>query len=205
VDELLISLSAKGLTTGEVAAHLAKVYGAEVSRQTISTITDKVIEGRADWQNRPLDPGYRFQPSTPSQRRHHPPSHVGPQRPVEPRATAACSPEFRPVGARPQGQAGGLPTSPCPRRDAGRTDSNTSYLAKKGQIAIGHQGHGRAGLNFAFDCAGLPPVREQGPAPSITEHLPPADAAEAVHRLEHKISDPFRLILVPPRETGAAR
>jgi putative transposase len=41
VDELLISLSAKGLTTGEVAAHLAKVYGAEVSRQTISTITDR--------------------------------------------------------------------------------------------------------------------------------------------------------------------
>ena len=35
VDELVISLSAKGLTTGEVAAHLAEVYGAEVSRQTI--------------------------------------------------------------------------------------------------------------------------------------------------------------------------
>jgi putative transposase len=57
VDELVISLSAKGLTTGEVAAHLAEVYGAEVSRQTISTITDKVMEGMAEWQNRPLDPG----------------------------------------------------------------------------------------------------------------------------------------------------
>ena len=57
VDELVISLSAKGLTTGEVAAHLAEVYGAEVSRQTISTITDKVVEGMAEWQNRPLDPG----------------------------------------------------------------------------------------------------------------------------------------------------
>jgi putative transposase len=53
----VISLSAKGLTTGEVAAHLAEVYGAEVSRQTISTITDKVVEGMAEWQNRPLDPG----------------------------------------------------------------------------------------------------------------------------------------------------
>jgi len=53
-----LSLSAKGLTTGEVAAHLAEVYGAEVSRQTISTITDKVIEGMAEWQNRPLDPVY---------------------------------------------------------------------------------------------------------------------------------------------------
>ncbi|BBG03954.1 mutator family transposase [Pseudonocardia autotrophica] len=39
VDELVLSLSAKGLTTGEVQAHLAEVYGAQVSRQTISTIT----------------------------------------------------------------------------------------------------------------------------------------------------------------------
>jgi putative transposase len=58
IDELVISLSAKGLTTGEVQAHLAEVYGAQVSRQTISTITDKVIEGLAEWQNRPLDPVY---------------------------------------------------------------------------------------------------------------------------------------------------
>jgi putative transposase len=58
VDELVISLSAKGLTTGEVQAHLTEVYGAEVSRQTISTITDKVIEGMGEWQNRPLDPVY---------------------------------------------------------------------------------------------------------------------------------------------------
>jgi putative transposase len=58
VDELVISLSAKGLTTGEVAAHLGEVYGAQVSRQTISTITDKVVEGMAEWQNRPLDPVY---------------------------------------------------------------------------------------------------------------------------------------------------
>ena len=58
VDEMVISLSAKGLTTGEVQAHLAEVYGADVSRQTISTITDKVLEGMAEWQNRPLDPAY---------------------------------------------------------------------------------------------------------------------------------------------------
>ena len=55
---MVISLSAKGLTTGEISAHLAEVYGAEVSRQTISTITDKVIEGMTEWQNRPLDPVY---------------------------------------------------------------------------------------------------------------------------------------------------
>jgi hypothetical protein len=57
VDELVISLSAKGLTTGEVQAHLAEVYGAEVSRQTISTITDKVIEGMAEWGEPAAGPG----------------------------------------------------------------------------------------------------------------------------------------------------
>jgi hypothetical protein len=48
MDELVISVSAKGLTTGDVQAHLAEIYGAEVSRQTVSTITDKVIEGMAE-------------------------------------------------------------------------------------------------------------------------------------------------------------
>ena len=58
VDDLVISLSAKGLTHGEISAHLAEVYGAQVSKQTISTITDRVIEGMSEWQNRPLDPVY---------------------------------------------------------------------------------------------------------------------------------------------------
>jgi putative transposase len=58
VDEMVLSLAAKGLTSGEISAHLAEVYGAEVSKQTISTITDKVIEGMAEWQNRPLDAVY---------------------------------------------------------------------------------------------------------------------------------------------------
>ena len=59
VDEMVISLSAKGLTHGEIAAHLAEVYGAEVSKQTITTITDAVMEGMAEWQSRPLDPNTR--------------------------------------------------------------------------------------------------------------------------------------------------
>jgi putative transposase len=58
VEDMVLSLSAKGLTTGEISAHLAEVYGADVSRQTISTITDKVTEGMAEWQNRPLDRVY---------------------------------------------------------------------------------------------------------------------------------------------------
>ncbi|WP_306919647.1 MULTISPECIES: IS256 family transposase [unclassified Arthrobacter] len=58
LDDLVISLSAKGLTHGEICAHLAEVYGAEVSKQTISTITEKVLEGLSAWQSRPLDPVY---------------------------------------------------------------------------------------------------------------------------------------------------
>jgi transposase-like protein len=58
MEDMVISLAARGLTTGEICAHLAEVYGAEVSRQTISTITDKVIEGMTEWQNRPLDSVY---------------------------------------------------------------------------------------------------------------------------------------------------
>ncbi len=58
VDEMVLSLSAKGLTHGEISAHLAEVYGAEVSKQTISTITDSVLERMTEWQNRPLDRVY---------------------------------------------------------------------------------------------------------------------------------------------------
>ncbi|MDQ0808300.1 hypothetical protein QFZ63_000014 [Streptomyces sp. B3I7] len=45
VDEMVLSLSAKGLTHGEISAHLAEVYGAEISKSTISTITDSVMAG----------------------------------------------------------------------------------------------------------------------------------------------------------------
>jgi transposase-like protein len=58
VDDLVVSLSGKGLTHGEIAAHLEEVYGADVSKQTITTITDRVVEGLGEWQNRPLDPVY---------------------------------------------------------------------------------------------------------------------------------------------------
>lgn len=58
VDEMVLSLSAKGLTHGEISAHLAEVYGADVSKSTISTITDNVVAGMAEWQNRPLDSVY---------------------------------------------------------------------------------------------------------------------------------------------------
>jgi putative transposase len=58
VDEIVLSLYAKGLTTGEISAHFEQIYGASVSKETISRITDKVIEEMTEWQNRPLDRVY---------------------------------------------------------------------------------------------------------------------------------------------------
>jgi len=58
IDQIVLSLTARGLTTGEVAAHFAEVYGAKVSKDTISRITDKVVEEMSAWQARPLDRVY---------------------------------------------------------------------------------------------------------------------------------------------------
>ena len=58
VDQIVLSLSARGLTTGEISAHFAEVYGASVSRETVSKITDKVLEEMGAWMNRPLDEVY---------------------------------------------------------------------------------------------------------------------------------------------------
>ncbi|WP_411194402.1 transposase [Rhodococcus erythropolis] len=58
IDEIVLSLTAKGLTTGEVSAHFQDVYGATVSKDTISRITDKVVGEMTEWQNRPLDRGW---------------------------------------------------------------------------------------------------------------------------------------------------
>src|SRR3954464_3209354 len=58
VDEIVLSLYAKGLTTGEISAHFAEIYGASVSKETISRITDKVIAKMTEWSTRPLDSVY---------------------------------------------------------------------------------------------------------------------------------------------------
>jgi putative transposase len=58
VDQMVLSLSAKGLTHGEICAHLEEIYGAKVSKETVTRITDAVLETMAEWQNRPLDAVY---------------------------------------------------------------------------------------------------------------------------------------------------
>jgi transposase-like protein len=54
----VISLYAKGMTTGDIQAHLAEIYDTDISRDTISRITDAVVEDMLAWQNRPLDAVY---------------------------------------------------------------------------------------------------------------------------------------------------
>jgi putative transposase len=49
VDQIVLSLPARGLTTGEIGAHFADVYGASVSKDTVSRVTDKVVAEMAEW------------------------------------------------------------------------------------------------------------------------------------------------------------
>ena len=55
LDAQIISLYAKGLTTGDIAAHLFDVYDKNIDRSTISRITDGIVDDMLDWQSRPLD------------------------------------------------------------------------------------------------------------------------------------------------------
>src|SRR5690348_9355742 len=54
----VISLYAKGLTTGDIQQHLLEIYGTEVSRETISKITDQIVDEMDAWQSQPLDQLY---------------------------------------------------------------------------------------------------------------------------------------------------
>src|ERR1700754_467276 len=58
VDEIVLSLYAKGMTTGEISAHFAEIYGASVSKETISRITESVVAEMQEWASRPLDEAY---------------------------------------------------------------------------------------------------------------------------------------------------
>lgn len=57
-DEAVISLYAKGMTTGDIAAHLAEIYDTEISRDLVSRVTDAVLTDLRAWQARPLDRVY---------------------------------------------------------------------------------------------------------------------------------------------------
>lgn len=57
-DQNVLSLYAKGMTTGDIATHLAEVYGEEVSRDLVSTVTDRIVDEMTEWQSRPLEAVY---------------------------------------------------------------------------------------------------------------------------------------------------
>lgn len=58
LDGMIISLYAGGMTVRDIQQHLALTIGSDLSRETISTITDAVLEEMSEWQNRPLDEFY---------------------------------------------------------------------------------------------------------------------------------------------------
>ena len=58
MEEKIISMYAKGMTTGDIESHLRELYGIDVSDSTISRITDKVLPIVKEWQERPLEEVY---------------------------------------------------------------------------------------------------------------------------------------------------
>lgn len=58
IDDMILSLYAKGMTTRDIKDHLFDVYGAEASHELISNVTDVVHDEIKTWQNRPLDQVY---------------------------------------------------------------------------------------------------------------------------------------------------
>jgi putative transposase len=58
LDEKIISLYARGMTTREIQGHLEEIYGVEVSPSLISNVTDAVLDEVRVWQSRPLDSVY---------------------------------------------------------------------------------------------------------------------------------------------------
>jgi putative transposase len=58
IDEMILSLYARGLTTRDIEAHLREVYGVNASRELVSKVTDVVADEIELWRNRPVDEVY---------------------------------------------------------------------------------------------------------------------------------------------------
>ena len=58
VEEKILSMYAKGMTTGDIETHIRDIYGLEVSDTTVSRITDKILPAAKEWQQRPLEEVY---------------------------------------------------------------------------------------------------------------------------------------------------
>lgn len=58
IEEKILSMYAKGMTTGDIETHIRDIYGIEVSDSTVSRITDKILPIAKEWQQRPLESVY---------------------------------------------------------------------------------------------------------------------------------------------------
>ena len=58
IEEKILSMYAKGMTTGDIESHIQDIYGVDVSDTTVSRITDKILPVAKEWQQRPLEPIY---------------------------------------------------------------------------------------------------------------------------------------------------
>ena len=55
IEEKILSMYAKDMTTGDIEAHIQDIYGVDVSDTTVSRITDKILPAAKEWQQRPLE------------------------------------------------------------------------------------------------------------------------------------------------------
>jgi transposase-like protein len=58
IENVIVSLYAKGMSVSDIEEQISEVYGISVSTSTVSRITDRVVQDAITWQNRPLDPVY---------------------------------------------------------------------------------------------------------------------------------------------------
>ena len=58
IEEKILSMYAKGMTAGDIEAHIQDIYGISVSDSTVSRITDKILPIIREWQQRPLEGVY---------------------------------------------------------------------------------------------------------------------------------------------------
>lgn len=58
IEEKILSMYAKGMTTNDISAHIMDIYGLEVSDSTIIRVTDKILPVVKEWQQRPLESVY---------------------------------------------------------------------------------------------------------------------------------------------------
>ena len=58
IEEKILSMYAKGMSTGDIESHIRDIYGIEVSDTTVSRVTDKILPIVKEWQQRPLESVY---------------------------------------------------------------------------------------------------------------------------------------------------